>query len=81
MAMMVMMSWVPTASSSGGALQPVSGLAASGFELDSGMSDLEAVAEGAVNTVEDGAALRHGHLGNGDVAGESVRVRSEAPDM
>ena len=52
----------------------VGGLAAGGFELDGGVGDLEAVAEGAVDAVEDGAALRHLHLCNGDVAGESVRV-------
>ena len=52
----------------------VGGLAAGGFELDGGMGDLEAVAESAVDAVEDGTALRHGHLGDGDVACECVRV-------
>ena len=52
----------------------VGGLAAGGFELNGGVGDLEAIAEGTVDAIEDGAALRHGHLGNGDVAGESVRV-------
>ena len=52
----------------------VGGLAAGGFELDGSVGDLEAVAQGAVDAVEDGAALGHGHLGDGDVAGESVRV-------
>jgi len=59
----------------------VSGLAAGGFELDGGVGDLEAVAEGAVDAAEDGAALGHGHLGDGDVAGEGVGVRAEAPDV
>ena len=52
----------------------VEGLAVGGFELDGGVGDLEAVAQGAVDAVEDGAALGHGHLGDGDVAGEGVRV-------
>jgi len=52
----------------------VGGLAAGGFELDGGVGDFEAVAEGAVDAVEDRAALGHGHLGDGDVAGESVGV-------
>ena len=52
----------------------VGGLAAGGFELDGGVGDLEAVAEGAVDAVEDPAALGHGHLGDGDVAGKGMRV-------
>lgn len=52
----------------------VCGFAAGGFELDGGVSDLEMVAERAVDAVEDGAALGHGHLGDGDVTGEGVRV-------
>ena len=59
----------------------VEGLAAGDFELDGGVGDLEAVAQGAVDAVEDGAALGHGHLGDGDVAGEGVRVGAETPDM
>ena len=56
----------------GGSAAAVGGLAAGGFELDGGVGDLEAVAERAVDAVEDGAALRHRHLGDGDVAGEGV---------
>ena len=59
----------------------VGGLAAGGFKLDGSVGDLEAVAESAVDAVEDAAALGHGHLGDGDVAGEGVRVRAEAPDV
>ena len=59
----------------------VGGFAAGGFELDGSVGDLEAVAEGAVDAVEDSAALGHGHLGDDDVAGESVGVRAEAPDV
>ena len=50
------------------------GFAAGGFELDGGVGDLEAVAEGAVDAVKDVAALGHGHLGDGDVAGEGMGV-------
>ncbi len=59
----------------------VGGLAAGGLELDGGVGDLEAIAEGAVDAVEDGAALGHGHLGDGDVAGQGVRAGAEAPDV
>ena len=52
----------------------VGGLAAGGFELDGGVGDLEAVAKCAVDAIEDGTALRHGHLGDGDVAGKGMRV-------
>ena len=48
------------------------GLAAGGFELDRGVVNVEAVAQGAVDAVEDAAALGHRHLGDGDVAGERV---------
>ncbi len=50
----------------------VGGLAALGLELDRCVVDVKAVAEGAVDAFEDEAAVRHGHLGDGDVAGERV---------
>ncbi len=50
----------------------VGGLAARGLELDGGVVDVEAVAEGGVDAFEDRAAVGDGHLGDGDVAGESV---------
>ena len=53
----------------GGRAAAVGGLAAGGFELDRGVMDVEAVAQGAVNAIEDAAALGHGHFGDGDVAG------------
>ena len=52
----------------------VGGFAAGDFELDGGVGDVEAVVEGAFDGGEDFAALGHGHLGDGDVAGEGVRA-------
>ncbi len=43
--------------------------------------DVEAVAQGAVDVFEDIAALGHGHLGDGDVAGEGVGAGAERPDV
>ena len=50
----------------------VGGFAAANLELDGGVGDVEAVAQGTVDGVEDGGALGYGHLGDGDVAGERV---------
>ena len=50
----------------------VGGLAAGGLELDGGVVDVEAIAEGAVDAFQDVAAVRERHLGDGDVAGEGV---------
>jgi len=50
----------------------VGGFAAGDFELDGGVGDVEAVAQRVVDAGEDVAALGHGHLGDGDVAGEGV---------
>ena len=55
------------------------GLAAADLELDGGVGDVEAVAQGTVNGVEDRGALGDGHLGDGDVAGERVGGRAERP--
>ena len=57
----------------------VGGLAAADLELDGGVGDVEAVAQGTVNGVEDRGALGDGHLGDGDVAGERVGGRAERP--
>ena len=59
----------------------VGGLAAGDLELQRGVVDVEAVAQGLVEALEDGAAVRHRHLGDGDVAGERVRARAERPDV
>ena len=50
----------------------VCGLAAGDLELDRCVGDMEAVVQGALDAVQYGAALGHGHLGDGDVAGECV---------
>ena len=50
----------------------VGGFAAADLELDGGVGDMEAVVQGALDAVQYGAALGHGHLGDGDVAGECV---------
>ncbi len=50
----------------------VGGFAAGDFELDGGVADVEPVAESAVNSSEYVTALGHGHLGDGDVAGQRV---------
>ena len=57
------------------------GLAVGDFELDGGVSDLEAIAQGTFDIRQNIAALGHGHFGDGDVAGERMRLRAEAPDM
>ena len=59
----------------------MSGFAAGDLELDGGVVDVKAVAEGGIDAGEDVAALGHGHLGDGDVAGEGVGVRAEGPDV
>ncbi len=51
----------------------VGGLATFDFELDRGVGDVKAIAQGAVDGVEDAGALGDGHLGDGDVACECVR--------
>ena len=50
----------------------VGGLAAANLKLDGGVGDVEAVAQGAVDGVEDAAALGERHLRDGDVAGQRV---------
>ena len=50
----------------------VGGLAACGFELDGGVGDVEAVAEGGVHAFEDAGTVGYGHVVDGDVAGEGV---------
>jgi hypothetical protein len=57
------------------------GLAAGNFELDGGVSDLEALTQGALDIGQDIAALGHRHFGDGNVAGERVGLRTKAPDM
>src|ERR1700761_9001866 len=59
----------------------MSGLAVGYLKLDGGMGDLEAVTQGAFDIRQNVAALGHRHLSDGDVAGECVRLRAEAPDM
>ena len=70
MAVMVMVRGRPASSGRGGAA--VGGLAAADFELDGGVGDVEAVAQGAVDGVEDGGAFGERHLRDGNVAGERV---------
>ena len=50
----------------------VGGLAASDLKLQRGVVNVEAVAQGQVEALKDGTAVRHRHLGDGDVAGERV---------
>src|SRR5258705_3810557 len=59
----------------------VGGFAACGFKLNCCVGDVKTIAQGAVDAVENAAALRHGHLGYGDVAGEGVRLRAETPHV
>src|SRR5690242_7554720 len=56
-------------------------LAARGLKLNRRMADVEAVAQRAVDAVEDAAGLRHLHLGDDDVAGQRVRSRPQRPDV
>ncbi len=55
--------------------------AVGGFELDGGVVDLEAMLQGVVDFLEDRAGLGEGAVADGDVAGESVGVGGEAPDV
>src|ERR1700733_11872950 len=57
------------------------GLAVCDLKLDGGVSDLEAVPQGAFDIRQNIAALGHRHFSDGDVACEGVRLRTEAPDM
>ena len=50
----------------------VGGLAPANLKLDGGVGDVEALAQGTVDGVEDAAALGEGHLRDGDVAGQRV---------
>src|SRR5260370_39245871 len=59
----------------------VGSLAAADFELDGGVGDAEAVAQRAVDDVEDAGTLGEGHLRDKDVAGEGVRGGAEGPDV
>jgi hypothetical protein len=59
----------------------VGGFASADLELDGGVGDVEAVAEGAVDGVEDAGAVGDGHLRDEDVAGEGVGGGAEGPDM
>src|SRR5260370_36684227 len=59
----------------------VGGFAACGFKLNRCMGDVKAIAEGAVEAFEHGAALRHRHLCDGDMTGEGMRLRAETPHM
>ena len=59
----------------------VGGFAAADLELDSGVGDVEAVAQGTVDGVQNGGAFREGHLRDEDVAGERVGRGAEGPDV
>ena len=56
-------------------------LTAGRFKLNSRVSDVEALTQGTVDTNQNVAALGHRHLGDGDVAGERMRLRAKTPDM
>ena len=77
----VVVVWAPTASSGGRGGAAVGGFAAADLELDGGVGDVEAVAQGAVDGVQDAGALRERHLRDGDVAGERVGGGAERPDV
>ena len=56
-------------------------LAAGRFELDRSVGNVEAVAQRAVDAHQNFAALRHRHLGDGHMAGQCVRARTQRPYM
>ena len=49
------------------------------FKLDGGVADREMVAQHVIELDQDAGALRRRNVGNGDVAGERMAVRAEAP--
>ena len=51
------------------------------LKLDGRVMDVEAIAQTAVDLCQDGGALRRRHLRNGDMAGQCMRLRSQAPDV
>ncbi len=55
--------------------------AVGGFELDGRVVDAEAVLKGVIHFLEDRAGLGQGAVADGDVAGQGVGVRGEAPDV
>ena len=59
----------------------VGGFAACGFKLNGCVGDVEPVSQGAVDALKDAAAFGHRHLRDGDVAGQGVGLRAEAPHM
>src|SRR5580704_11155893 len=60
---------------------PMGGLAARRFKLNRRMHDTKPVAQSTVDAGENVATLRHRHLGNRNVARQSMRLRSETPYM
>ena len=51
------------------------------LKLDGRVGDAELVVQPAVDPIQNACALRHWHLRNSYVAGQRVRLRSQAPDM
>jgi uncharacterized phage protein gp47/JayE len=51
------------------------------LELQGGVVDAEALAQDAVDAIEDAIAFGRRNVGDGDVAGEGVGVGAEAPDV
>jgi hypothetical protein len=60
---------------------PVRSLADGVFELDSSVVDTEVVQKPFFHVTQNAFAHRRGNIGDGDVAGERVCLRSDAPDV
>ena len=51
------------------------------FELDRGVDHAEIVVQDFFNVAQDAFARGRRNVGNGDVAGEGMTLRSDAPDV
>src|SRR5882757_8599260 len=59
----------------------MNGLAARRFKLNRRMRNMKPVAQSTIDAGEYVATLRHRHLGNRNVARQSMRLRAQAPHM
>src|ERR1700674_252683 len=60
---------------------PMGGLAARYFKLNRRMRNTKPLAQSAIDAGENVATLGHRHLGNRNVARQSMRLRSETPHV
>ena len=60
---------------------PMGGLTTRYFKLYGRMRDVKTITQSAFDTCEDVTTFRHRHLGNRNVARQSMRLRAETPHV